>query len=912
MNIRVEDMDATSPLVVQVTSDTETTPEDVTLAETGTGIFQGSIDTAYGFAAADGVLQVSEDDTVTVEYVDVTPPQRTISKTAVIDGAPPMITDVRATTITNAAATIVWNTDEPATSTVYYGTNPALLDMNETKEPAGLFVSHSVDVIGLSTGVRYYFDVESADRFGHTTLDDNGGQHYSFVTTEKAELLLIIGDDTFLPGRVDRYRNAFESFGWSYNEWYVQRSGVPALSLMQGYKVVIWQTGLEEYPPFEPEEMTLITSYIDEGGRFFISSHDVAWAFAKDSGSEYATVQTGQWVNSTLKGDWDADPRFFTRVEGIIGDPISNEYVGINRLIYEGHRPSGGGDRGDEIIAQSYGGTPSNVWKDYDGPGGEANEAPIGLKWVSSSPNGTGGPGKVWGGLPSKLMSCFFEITGIADDFDRGSVINKTIVWLIGHDHPDVQVISPNGGEVYIGNSIQINWSRQVYSTGINSQVLLYSPDDGQSWIRISPDPAPGDTTYTWDITALQNGIHYRVKVVVQDDGVPYPMLNGSDISDDTFTILKPGGDGVGPITIPGSVGSTPNPVERSMPVTFTAIVDDTDFGNSTIQAAEFFIDSPGANGTGNSMNPVDVFDTATEQATWTGSAGWSVGTHCVFVHGQDVANNWGPFSSRCFEILGRVVQPPSNFMASLSGPVHENITLTWTLSPDDPLDVVEYAIYYGNSYDPTAASYAFLAAVPNQTDTFVHAGAGPGGSIYYAIYSNDSGGDSQKASQQAGKFVRSLSAGPQFVSVPITPSDSAVGTVFQTLAFDKVWTYGAMSGEWETYMKFKPYKGDLSTVSPGRGYWVNVALAGDFVVAGWVQSEVVIQLASPWTLAGYPSLTGSTTVGDLKTLTGATKVEGYSASAPYYLQELADSYVLTAGEAYWIGNTDFAWTVNI
>ncbi|MFQ6106425.1 MAG: S8 family serine peptidase [Thermoplasmata archaeon] len=911
INIRVEDLDAISPVVVKVTSDTETAAENVTLLQIGTGVFEGTIDTAYGIPTPDGVLQVSERDAVTVEYVDVTPPEKSVLKTAVIDGAPPMITNVKATTITNAAATIVWNTDESATSTVYYGTSPAFLNGTAVKLPAGYFVSHSVDLVGLSTGVKYYFDVESTDRFGHTTLDNNAGQHYSFVTTEKAELLLVIGDATFPPERVERYRNAFDMFGWSFNEWYVERSGIPSLSLLQGYKVVLWQTGLEEYPPFEPQEMTLITNYLDEGGRLFISSHDVAWAFAADSGSEYATVQTGQWVNSTLKADWDEDPRSWTDMEGEIGDPISNEYVGVNRIPYIPHRNGGAGD---EVTGQQYGGASSSVWKDYGGP--YANGVTVGIKWVSSGPNGTAGPGNVWGGQPSKIVDCFFEITGLnfisANDWDRGSVINKTIVWLIGHDHPDVQVISPNGGEVFSGNTIQIDWSRNVYSTGINQQTLYYSPDDGQSWTKISPDPAPGDTTYTWDVTTLENGINYRVKVMVQDDGNPYPMLNGSDVSDGTFTILKPSGDNQGPVTIPGSIVPDPNPVDRYTSMTFTAMVDDTNFGNSTIQAAEFYIDAPGAPGGGTPMNPVDAFDSATEGVTWTGSADWPPGTHCIYVHGQDAANNWGQWESRCFLVHGKVVAAPSDFMAELTGLNHEDVTLTWTLSPDDPTDVSHYSIYYGAAYDPTAASYAFLTTVPNQTSMYVHAGAGLGGSLYYAIYSNGTGGDTTMASQQAGKFVRTLSAGIHLVSIPITPSNASVNKIFQTLEYDKVWTYDSSANQWQTHMAFKPYGGDLTTITLDKGYWVEVTQASDFIVAGWAQTVVPIQLMQPWTLAGYPSLTGSMTVGELKMLTGASKVEGYTAAGPYFLQELADSYVLAAGEAYWIGNANLTWQVYI
>lgn len=916
INMRVEDADASSPLVVRVTSDTETASENITLLEIATGVFEGSIDTAFDTPTSDGILQVSELDTVTVEYDDTTAPPRTVQQTAAIDGGPPMIDNVRATEITNAGATIVWTTDESATSTVYYDTTPISLSNSAGKDPAGLFVAHSVDLVGLQTGLKYYFDVESTDRFGHTTLDDNGGQHYSFVTTEKAELLLVIGDDTFPPENVQRYRNAFNMFGWSYNEWYVYRSGIPTLSLLQGYKVVLWQTGLEEYPPFEAQEMTLITSYLDEGGRFFLSSHDVAWGFAKDSGSEYATVQTGQWVNSTLKADWDVDPRTWALNEGIIGDPISNEYVGqLNRVPYTPFRAGGAGD---EVTSQSYGGTPSYVWKDYDGPGGEANEREIAVKWVSSAANGTAGPGKVWGGQPSKLVANFFEMTQVdfwdIHSLDRGSIINKTIVWLIGHDHPDVQVIAPNGGEVFSGNTINIDWSRQVYSTGVNSQVLYYSADDGQSWTKISPDPLPGDTTYAWDVSTLENGIRYRVKVVVQDDGNPYPMLNGSDVSDNPFTILKPGGDNQGPLTIAGSIDVSPHPVERYTSVSFTATVDDTNYGNSTIQATEYYMDAPGPNGAGTPMNPVDVFDTAREGTTWTGSADWSPGQHCIYVHGQDVANNWGPWEVRCFTMLGKVVSAPTNFMAEISGLTYDDVTLMWTLSVDDPPDVAEYAIYYGNVYDSTAASYSFLASVPSGTSTYVHAGAGSAMSnYYYAIYSNGTGGDATMSLRQAAKYWIPLGAGPNFISIPIMPSDAYPRTVFQMMDLSyRVWTYDPAAGEWDSFMSVKPYGGSLTAITPDKGYWLDVATPDDLHVAGYVQTSTVVQLMSPWTLVGYPSLTGTMTVGDLKALTAAVKVEGYSAAGPYYLQELADGYVLQPGEGYWVGGADYLWQIFI
>lgn len=908
INIRVEDVGASS-VTVNVRSDTETDPEVVSLSETapGSGVFTGSIDTSYGPLQPNGVLEVSDGDIINVSYFDSSPRPRTIWKLAVVDGSPPVITNVRAIDITNAAATITWETDEPSSSNVYYGTDPSNLSNASIQSPLGLFVSHSVDLLGLQTGTKYYFDVESADWFSHTSRDDNGGIHYSFITTEKAEVLLIIGagDTPFPPDRVQRYRNAFNAHGWSFNEWYKTRSGSPSLQFLQGYKVVMWQTGLEEYPPLSDDERHTITKYIDGGGRFFISSHDVAWALRKDSGSEWGTVERGQWLNSTLKTSWKLDPRRVTAVEGIPGDEISGSYAGTNRLSYTYHREGGSGD---EIRSQNYGGTPSYVWKDY---GADSTPDNIALKWLSSGNNDSipgDDPNIVWDGYPSKIVAFYFEVTGInfdnMNDIARGNVINRTIVWLIGHDHPDVQVSYPNGGEIFTGNSVTIYWNRTVYSSGINAQTLFYSPDDGQSWLKIT-DVAPASTSYSWDISALKNGVNYRVKVVVQDDGNPYPMLNGSDISDSTFTINRAGGDNEGPLTVPGSVASEPDPVNRTFGLWFNATIDDRNKGNSTIAEAEFFIDSIGSNGTGTSMQPADsAFDSPVEEVTWNGNATWTSGSHVLYVHGKDVAGNWGACYGAVFNVRGKIISPPTSPMAYLSGPGLSDLTITWTLSIDDPGNVANYAIYYSiGSYDANGVGYQFLTEVPSMTNFYVHSGFGLGGplTVFYRVQSNGTGGEAAVQPLQVGKFSRPVFTGPQLISIPIDPANKSVASVLQTIKFDKAWTYDSSAKDWRSYMPSKPYHGGLLSIDRKVAVWVNVTEAGTMAVAGVVPFQTTIVLRGGWNFVGFPSFRANFTVGDLNATVGAEEVQGFAGVAPYYLSVLANSALLSAGEGYWV-----------
>src|SRR5437867_5788465 len=99
--------------------------------------------------------------------------------------------------------------------------------------------------------------------------------------------------------------------------------------------------------------------------------------------------------------------------EGRSSDPISGAYTG-GGVVYTPHR-AGGAD--DQIAPGATDGTASTDWTDglVQSPTGGpmcAQNQPIGLRWVSSSTNGTAGQG-VWGGTPSRLAYFAFEITGI-------------------------------------------------------------------------------------------------------------------------------------------------------------------------------------------------------------------------------------------------------------------------------------------------------------------------------------------------------------------------------------------------------------------------------------------------------------------------------------------------------------------
>jgi len=105
---------------------------------------------------------------------------------------------------------------------------------------------------------------------------------------------------------------------------------------------------------------------------------------------------------------------------------------------------------------------------------------------------------------------------------------------------------------------------------------------------------------------------------------------------------------------------------------------------------------------------------------------------------------------------------------------------------------------------------------------------------------------------------------------------------------------------------------GDLTAIDNTMGFWVESSGTVTVSILGAEDPSTDIALHRGWNLVGYPSLTPGYTVQNLKTVTGATRVEGYDATAgPYYLRVLPPTYTLRAGEGYWVYvPNDTVWTV--
>jgi len=169
LNITLTDADLAGNINHSVTLTSAATgdSESASLPDNGAsvGIFRGTFPTAAGVAnPGDGTLQVADPDTLTVTYNDAAP-AGIRTDTALIDSTPPVISNIAINSCNGAGVEITWDTDEPSTSLVHWGTTPAY---GNTVSDATLVLNHYLQFDSLQMGWTYYFEMCSRDQAGNT------------------------------------------------------------------------------------------------------------------------------------------------------------------------------------------------------------------------------------------------------------------------------------------------------------------------------------------------------------------------------------------------------------------------------------------------------------------------------------------------------------------------------------------------------------------------------------------------------------------------------------------------------------------------------------------------------------------------------------------------------------------------
>jgi len=192
-------------------------------------------------------------------------------------------------------------------------------------------------------------------------------------------------------------------------------------------------------------------------------------------------------------------------------------------------------------------------------------------------------------------------------------------------------------------------------------------------------------------------------------------------VYDATMLLNNNGGNAFGGMLTFIDAAATPSGADTIGPITsalsfdlgtgaLSASVSDVTTGNANVTAAEYFVDTTGASGTGTAMTGAFTSPTESVSATVLPPAGgWTSGTHTFYVHGQDAVGNWGAFSSVSFFIDG-------------TGPITSALALSpsaWNGTSDVSLSGTASDITTGGS-NVVAAEYFFDVTGADGTGTAV------------------------------------------------------------------------------------------------------------------------------------------------------------------------------------------------
>jgi archaellum component FlaG (FlaF/FlaG flagellin family) len=152
------------------------------------------------------------------------------------------------------------------------------------------------------------------------------------------------------------------------------------------------------------------------------------------------------------------------------------------------------------------------------------------------------------------------------------------------------------------------------------------------------------------------------------------------------------------------------------------------------------------------------------------------------------------------------------------------------------------------------------------------------------------------------------LHTGWNLISLPLMPADTDVLDVMNSVAgnWNSVWSYEA--GNWKRYDLTGPdFLNDLTTIEPGKGYWIDMKSEDALSVSGSESTAKSISFSASWNLVGYNSLNSMPTTSVMSSVDGNWNSvwsyengnwKRYDLTGPDFLNDLI---TMEPGKGYWI-----------
>jgi len=257
-----------------------------------------------------------------------------------------------------------------------------------------------------------------------------------------------------------------------------------ALAAYQGAgKLVIWFTGDDDSSTLLPPDQTYLQSFLDAGGRFFLTGQDIGW----DIGSS-------TFYRDYLHATYVQDDIMLYGIDGVANDDISDGLYNID--INPGHA---GGAQNQHYPSEinPIGAIPCFIYLPGSGPGEYQSSGTAGIKYYTGD---------------YALVYFAFGFEGINDLTDpvkgRNIVMKRVVDWLKNPTTGTAGLISATAGD----QQVTLNWTNPTNSTYKGTKIVYrtdqYPTGHTDGTLVCNKTAAPGSTDSYVHI-GLTNGTTY-------------------------------------------------------------------------------------------------------------------------------------------------------------------------------------------------------------------------------------------------------------------------------------------------------------------------------------------------------------------------------------------------------------------
>jgi hypothetical protein len=231
------------------------------------------------------------------------------------------------------------------------------------------------------------------------------------VITDDVDVLIV--DDDGADSFEALHASAIAAADRSHGIWSTSLADITAADLAN-FEVVVWETGMS-YPTLTTSDRAALGTYLDAGGRLFLTGQEIGWELNDTGGGAYT------WYQQYLHVNYVDDDANLNTVTGVTGDPIG---ANLSLALTAG----------------------MNIYPDYFTP--RDASAVACLKY------GTG-TGTLIGGVrvdtgTYRLVYLGFGYEAINDETKRNLLMARTISWLLTGMTTDVadEVVTDHGLQI--------------------------------------------------------------------------------------------------------------------------------------------------------------------------------------------------------------------------------------------------------------------------------------------------------------------------------------------------------------------------------------------------------------------------------------------------------------------------------